>query len=449
MDGGENMEPSIEKYVSSKFNILYTKDNDTYVWNTYSGSLLKLSEKGYNYLTSFPREKEDSEYFRILEQEGIVLNENIDEIGKIIYDERKALFSANGKKLSVVIALGMACNYRCTYCFQGSTDYKSLISSVSIEKIAEYICDILSQSSEVKELNIRWFGGEPLLYLKNLILISGIILKYTEKNKIKYTSGIITNGRYLTKENVEILKKYNVISAQVTIDGMEKTYCKSKNATPEDFKCVIDNIENSKDILRISIRLNIPHNASEEAIRITDYLLKEKKLLGKVGVYFAFVRDFDKDDEQESYANYVEEYMKWLKHVIENYGFRLVDGVFPKRKITSCGYIRSNNLCIDYNGKLYKCEHCFGNPDMIIGDIFQGDYYNSTEFKYWTTIDKRKKCLDCTYLPICMGGCANDFVSKQLGQDCESYKKMQLVLKLIQGGVYNKDMKNKKEKEML
>ena len=145
------------------------------------------------------------------------------------------------------------------------------------------------------------------------------------------------------------------------------------------------------------------------------------------------MRDFSNNDARPAYKDYVDQYMIWLDHIIKEYGFSVVDGIYPKRKTTSCGYIRSNNYCIDYQGQLFKCEHCFGIENSVTGDIWIGDYYNTEERDYCHSIEDRKECLACGFLPICMGGCAHDRVCGQIGQDCDAFKRMHLKLKLTQG----------------
>jgi len=421
------------KYKISAFNVFDSDELGLYVWNTYSGALLRLQKDGFDYMKSFPRESENSTFFQILKKQGIVVPEKIDELGRIIFNEKKALFSSNGDKMSIVIALGMACNYKCAYCFQASANHLESMSEETALSIVEFICKRLSNNPNTKKLNIRWFGGEPLLYIHQIKVISDGVLSYVQSHNIEFTSSIITNGRFLTKENVKFLNTLHVTTAQVTIDGTEQIYCESKGASPEDFKLVILNIAQNCDSLKISVRLNIPDNNAKEAIRVTDFLLRESNLLGKIGVYFAFVRDFSESDARMEYAKYVDQYMIWLNHIIKEYGFSVVDGIYPKRKTTSCGYIRSNNICIDYQGQLFKCEHCFGIENSVVGDIWTGDYYNTKEMDYWHSIEEREECLACNFLPICMGSCAHDRVCGQIGQDCNAFKRMQLKLKLIQG----------------
>lgn len=97
-------------------------------------------------------------------------------------------------------------------------------------------------------------------------------------------------------------------------------------------------------------------------------------------------------------------------------------------KTTSCASIRRNNYCIGPKGELYKCEHCIGEYESAIGNINEGEYHNESECSYMETLisGKRENCLKCEFLPLCLGGCANDNVSKSPGIDCDAYKEMEV-----------------------
>lgn len=423
----------------SKYNVSYKGNDEEYIWNTYSGALLKLDKEGRKYFNSFSGIDDGSNEFSTLSSNGFIVNKNIDEFGRICFEEKQAMFTHKSDSFSVVIAPGLGCNYKCTYCFQSEHD-KACRMSLNIAKdVVEYIILQLKSNSNIKKVNIRWFGGEPLLYLDIIEFISHIIMEYANNNNLIFSAGIITNGRLLTADTVAKLQMFHVSKAQITVDGMCDLYCNSKGASEEDFNQTIENICNVAEKIKISIRLNIPQNNAQDAIAVTNYLLVEKKLKGKIGIYFAFVREYSlsAEEEKKAYINYVKNYYIWLDYVADHFGADEINGLYPKRKITSCGYIRICNACIGAEGELYKCEHCFGDSSMKAGDIWQGWFYNGIQSLYCSTIDIRTtgKCKDCKYLPICMGGCANDFVLHLVGQDCETFQRLQLKLKLMEGGV--------------
>lgn len=430
-----------EKYKLSRYNVCYQNGDTQYIWNTYSNALLELKKSGQEYVQSFVGIKDKSYEFDLLKANGFIVYEQIDEFGRICLQEKQSLFTCNPTSISFVIALGMTCNYNCGYCFQAAADKSKAMTTDTAEKVAEYICQQLDENLNIRNLRITWFGGEPLLHTNLIDIISRKIIKYTLQNDISFHAHIITNGRFLDKNTLLLLKECYIKTAQITVDGTRDLYCNSKGASSDDFDSVIENICFSAERIKLSIRLNIPNNDAKEAIAITDYLLTQRELLGKVHVYFAYVCDYSLSPKvsQQAYANHVQNYFEWINHIIEHYDMSEVKKLILNRgrKTTSCGLIETHNACIGPQGELYKCEHCFGNNSLIIGNIWQGRFFNEAETVYYTTIDdsSKDKCSGCEYLPMCMGDCANDYVSGFVRFDCETRKRLFLKLKLLEVGV--------------
>ncbi|MDR2712970.1 MAG: radical SAM protein, partial [Clostridiales bacterium] len=371
-----------------------------------------------------------------------IVFEEIDEFGRVCLEEKQELFTNNPNELNFVIAPGMKCNYKCKYCFQKNLDLTGVMTPEIAVDTAEYICKQLQSRPSVRKLNITWFGGEPLLFVDIIEIISRKLIKYTEQNGIGYYSIINTNGRLLDENTLTAIRDCCVNVAQITLDGTRNIYCENKGVTPKDFDCVIDNIKHSAEIIKIFIRLNIPNNEANEAITITDYLFTECNLLGKIGIHFSFVRDHSLPNEsaQQAYVNYIDNYFLWANHVIEHYGKSHFFGEWPKRVSMNCSRVKTSNGCIGSHGELFRCLHDFGNVSKKIGDIWNGKYYNETDFSYYTTIDtpQRHKCSQCKYLPIHMGECKDFSLIGYSGFDCESYAKLKFKLKLFKAGIYDK-----------
>ncbi len=426
-------------YKLSKYNVTNTYNNITYLWNTFSGALISLDKNSVDYIDRFSRVDDKTKEFSILKNNGFIVNENIDETGLILSHEKSSLYSLSQETMYIVVSLGLGCNYNCVYCFQNEHNGTMFMDTSTAQDVAAYICKNIENRNNLKRINIKWFGGEPLLYMDALEIISKEIIKTAEKRKLEYMAGIITNGRFLNLTYINKLKKLKVTKAQITIDGMSENYCANKRASEEDFFSVIENVKMAASMINVTIRLNIAENNAEEAIKITDYLLTKCSLKNKIKIYFAYIKKFklSKEEGESNYKKYVDNYLQWLKYVVHKYGFVVAKGTYPLRKITSCGYIRTGSLCIGCNGMLFKCESCFDEKDKIIGDIWTGRYYNKVEEYYKIPADKRKNgiCLKCSYLPVCMGGCVNDELNNDYEMECKAHAKMLFTLKLAEGGI--------------
>jgi uncharacterized protein len=61
-------------------------------------------------------------------------------------------------------------------------------------------------------------------------------------------------------------------------------------------------------------------------------------------------------------------------------------------------------LAIHYDGSIYKCAGLIGHKEFAIGDVWDGtsDYRDLYALESWR---REEKCRECTYLPLCFGGC--------------------------------------------
>ena len=86
-------------------------------------------------------------------------------------------------------------------------------------KVAKYI----AQSDSIA---LNWFGGEPLYNIKAI----GTITNYLIVHNKEFHSEMTTNG-YLFNETVVKKAKelWNLTGVQITLDGTEKIYNKTKN----------------------------------------------------------------------------------------------------------------------------------------------------------------------------------------------------------------------------
>jgi uncharacterized protein len=405
---------------------------------------LKLDKKSQEYVHLFndcSLPDDDSKEFAILKDNGFVVYERIDEFGRICLQEKQAMFVTKPEQLSFVIAPGMNCNYSCKYCFEADSDKTGVMTLEVAEKVSKYICNQLKRNSDAKKLHISWFGGEPLLYIDAIEIISRSLVEFTNKISVEYNASIVTNGRFLDKITLNKLLSFGIKKAQVTLDGTESVYCESKGASREDFNYVIRNIIYASGKVNLSVRLNIPKNDAKEAIEITDLLLSNYDLLGKIDVYFAFINDYspsiDDDAERKSFINYVENHLFWFYYLVNKYGVSENQRIGTDRKSTHCAFVCMDTICIGPYGELYKCEHDFGNVSRIMGDVWHDRYYSNSEYKFYSGLDspEKIKCFKCKYAPICVGGCMSHNINGYNGFDCEAYGKLQLRLKLFQGGV--------------
>jgi sulfatase maturation enzyme AslB (radical SAM superfamily) len=133
------------------------------------------------------------------------------------------------------IDISMVCNLNCRYCnIVKLQKYREVLTFDKFEVVIKNI-------DPNKAYNITFYGGEPLIFLKELVLMIELLKKINPQNKISvFTNGILIN------ETVEKLAKSGVINLIISLDGektindMNRKYKYNKKSV---YKDVISNLK--------------------------------------------------------------------------------------------------------------------------------------------------------------------------------------------------------------
>ena len=134
------------------------------------------------------------------------------------------------------------CNARCFYCYEMGRP-RVPMSKETAEKTANYIIS----HCQGKKVTLNWFGGEPLF---NKPVISLICQRLREAN-VDYYSTMVTNGFLFDDDTIKEAKDFwNLGWIQITLDGTEKIYNRSKAYIYKGvnaYERVINNIHKLQD----------------------------------------------------------------------------------------------------------------------------------------------------------------------------------------------------------
>lgn len=386
----------------SKFNIEKEIPDGIIVYNTFSSGVLFLNndyKKEYlNLKKNNVCNKADLE--RELIKGDMLIPNEVEEIAQLKVMSNASRFATKGSTFT--IAPTMKCNFACPYCFEEGVRYNTMTPEIEI-KTVEFIKKYYSDD---EPFGICWYGGEPLLGIKNIERITNQLFE-DENLKANYQADIITNGFYLTRENAELLVKFGVKTAQITLDGPPDIHDSRRvpsNGRPTFYK-ILENIKRSYDILDIVIRVNVDRSNINRVHEILD-ILEQEGLRNKLGFYIAAVDDSasqkpnpmcfsDKEFSEEEFNFYIDA----LKR-----GFNLIN--IPGQNVGICGAVSLNSYVIDPLGGLYKCWNEIGRKEKVVGSVFTGPVFNKVMVEYlnYESIND-SKCMDCKVLPACMGGC--------------------------------------------
>ncbi len=367
----------------------------------------------------------DSETLAELERGGFVIPDELDELA--VLRIRRHVQQYGGNWLGLTIAPTINCNLACKYCFENPT------KGVMSEEIQDKVVDFARQAIDagMRGVSVTWYGGEPLLCLEVIERLSSKLIALCEDKKIGYTADIVTNGTLLSRTVAEKLKALQVTSAQVTLDGPREVHNQRRpyRSGAGSFDTIVSRLEESAGILPVALRVNVDRENVEDARHFYEQLSSYPWFdPGIFSVYFGYVRKFSascrcSEEECLLQGDFWDREYELQEQLV---GLGVVEPAYPDIS-SGCGATSTSAYVVGPGGELYKCWNHLGNPDQVVGNVAEPIDFGPLYIRYLSeSFENDPECLECRYLPICMGGCVDVRIKAKLGQmpekDCARWK---------------------------
>lgn len=397
-----------------------------------SGSVHIVDDVTYDIISMFQNEKNViSKYiiekYKISPTEFDEAYEEVDELVKagLLFSkdifENIAIDMSKRKSFLKALCLNVShsCNLSCDYCFAKAGKYNGKEHLMSLDVAKRAIDFLLENSASHRNLDIDFFGGEPLLnwnVVKETVFYALSKEKEYDKN-FQFT--LTTNGMLLDLEKINFLNKYmkNVV---LSLDGRKKIHDKFRKTLSGkgSFDIIVpkfqefikkrkdkeyyirgtftaDNLDFTEDI-KTMMDLGFDKTSLEPVIGNPNepYALKEEDL---PVIY----------EQYEKLADMLIERIKDKKDfTFYHFMIDLENGPCIHKRISGCGS-GSQYMAVTPTGDLYPCHQFVGDEAFKIGDIFKGiDKKDLIEkFKTCNTYSK-EECRKCWARMYCSGGCA-------------------------------------------
>lgn len=413
--GGIQTKTKERKYRMNKYCLEQKVEEGILIHNFFTGASVMIRPFEYtNIYTDDP-----CDYAEFLVNNYFLVPEDYDEesIVKLIKERQPLPITVNylDHPKKFVILTTTKCNARCFYCYELQSKGKTHMTHETAEKVAKYILEVIPKNTEI---DLNWFGGEPLY---NMDVIE-IIVSRVKSAGINFKGSMITNG-YLLNEEVVLKAKneWNITNMQITLDGTEEVYNKVKNYIYKDgespYKKVLHNIQLLLDAgINVSVRMNCDqHNAEnlKDLIKELDQTFMHR---GNFSMYVwpIFEEGFTRTPEEKEklYKSVLE-----LEELMLSLNYPVSHGLDHRIKGTHCMCDSGDTVTISPNGDLGICEHYIDRE--FIGHINNPYKKDFDIIKSWRNYVKLIDiCHDCPTLPQClkMNKCPDEVA-------CEQYQK--------------------------
>lgn len=410
----------------SRYCFLLTNKRGYYCFSTLFYSILQVDEDAFRLLqrckeedTDVPERCVGKGLFDALYENGLLCRSHKEEFFR--FYQRCQYARQDERDLHITIVPTLNCCFACAYCFE---KHKKA-SVINCDVLCSIIKYILKKNPD--SLHITWFGGEPILAIKQIEEFSK---KLDSQFHGDYSSDIITTGFPISEPVIDIIKRSHITEIQVTIDGAQENHNKVKytKGCSDTFTHVFDNIKlitQRIPEIRCVIRVNVTkENAAD--IPFLHNLVKERFQGSNVWLSPSLVIDngIACSGQLFSYDDFRNLSKEWW------YNYKIPTKWIYGLEQSECAIRKPSAIVVMPDGNLCRCWEEVGNKESYVGSLNTDgticDSENQAVFsKKLNDSDPflNESCKECPYLPLCFGGCpikGIKFHQKEL--QCTSYK---------------------------
>lgn len=346
-----------------------------------------------------------------LKRNGFIVDDKFDELQEYFLVKQKKKYDSN---LIVTLIPTNDCNFFCKYCYE-----KKNSDHFNEDIINGFIDSINNNIDEYESINIKWFGGEPLLRKQDIYDISTELIKIAIANKKPYISSICTNGYLLDLDTFKKLLNKRVVLYQVSLAGLKEihdTYIVKKDGSGT-FDRIVDNLLAIKNNIKVSnftiiIRTNVTKSLLKEFDKYLAFLNKHFGDDKRFVFVFRAVQNCELGDSTIDNNEIVTE-DEVYEHLLTAKTKLNYSAYFDLLKNDICDAARKNSYSLTTNGSIIKCKDIDSPSINTVGKIHSVgkiEWYNNTLNK-WIQAERTEKCLECSFKPSCSICPADCFIS--------------------------------------
>lgn len=348
-----------------------------------------------------------------LKKEGRLFAEDTFEKTASAFKKRQGVLKA------ICLHVAHDCNLACKYCFAGKGEYDGPKGLMSFETGKRALDFLVEQSGTRHNLEVDFFGGEPLLnwdVCEKLVEYGRSIEKKYNKN-FRFT--VTTNGVLLNDEIMDFCNKEmgNVV---LSLDGRKETHDRLRitRKNTGSYDMIIDKFKkfaqsrNQKDYYMRGTYTHFNTDFSKDVIHMADEGFKELSIEPVVcdpSEDYA-LKESDLPVLKEQYEILANEmlrrYRKGNGFTFYHYMIDLDAGPCIVKRVSGCG-VGTEYMAVTPDGELYPCHQFVGDEKFLLGDIWNGvKNKNVLEQFENCNVYSHKECKDCFAKLYCSGGCA-------------------------------------------
>ncbi len=440
------------------FNMIHQYKLNGYniVLDIFSGSVHLVDEVAYDIISIFKTHsqeeiiKEITKKHNVSEAEILECLEDIKELeknGKLFSEDTFKEIAKNYRRENIAVKalclhVAHICNLNCSYCFASQGKYHGDRAIMSLETGKRAIDFLIENSHNHKNLDVDFFGGEPLM---NWDVVKEIVAYAREQEKIhnkniRFT--LTTNGVLLDDEVIEFCNRemHNVV---LSLDGRKEVHDRfrkdyngvgSYDKILPNFKRFVEKRGNKSYYMRGTFT---HHNTDflTDILHMADMGFTELSM-EPVVCHPSDPCALTEEDLPILFDQYEKLAIEMIKRKKAGCGFTfyhymidLTGGPCIYKRVAGCGS-GTEYMAVTPWGELFPCHQFVGSIEYSMGNIYDGVTNTALRDKFAScNAYTRPDCENCWAKLYCAGGCsANAFnatgdIKGVYKYGCELFKK--------------------------
>lgn len=311
------------------------------------------------------------------------------------------------------------CNLACKYCFAGKGEYDGQRQLMPYEVGRRALDFLIENSGERRNLEVDFFGGEPLLnweVCKKLVAYGRSLEKKFNKN-FRFT--LTTNGLLIDDDVIDFSNREmgNVV---LSLDGRKETHDRLRvsRSGKGSYDLIVDKFKrfaasrNQSDYYMRGTYTHFNTDFSKDVLHMADLGFKELSIEPVVCAPeepYA-LRESDLPVLEEQYEILASEMLRRYRSgngfTFYHYMIDLDAGPCIVKRVSGCG-VGTEYMAVTPSGDLYPCHQFVGDDAFKLGNVYDG-VTNKAVLEQFAqcNVYSHQACRDCFAKLYCSGGCA-------------------------------------------
>lgn len=398
---------------------LFKQNNYNVCLDVNSGSIHVPDDMTFDILMQNPSLEDYNKFKKNHKSDNSNIAEILQEIDKLI--EEGILYSTISipdidKTKDVVLkalCLHMAhtCNLRCKYCFAGDGEYCGGKKLMPFEVAKKAVDLLLKKSGTKKNVEIDFFGGEPMLNFDVVKQTVEYARSVEEKYNKEVNFTITTNATIMDDDAVEFINE-NMDNVVLSIDGRKEIHDRHR-IYPDgsgSYDKVIPNVKkvvagrNGKSYFVRGTYTEANLDFSNDVKHLASYGFKDISIEPAIGGEYG-IKQEHVHCALEEYEKLASEYAKQDEYTYYHFKLDLYHGPCIYKRVTACG-AGFEYGAVTPDGEIFACHRLAGEEQFKMGSVFDAGFNTELAEKMKkNNVMNIEKCKKCWAKFFCSGGC--------------------------------------------